>query len=66
MKSYTTKDLIKLLTEADPTGNKQLYMDDRDGNGDVPCWMVIDWQSEKCLCLSIADLDSNIITETHT
>lgn len=66
MKSYTTKDLIKLLTEADPTGNKQLYMDDRDGNGDVPCWMVIDWQSNDSICLSIADMDSSIITESQS
>jgi hypothetical protein len=66
MKSYTTSDLIKLLTEADPKGTKQIYMDDRDGNGDVPCWVVIDWQSDKSICLSIADLNSSIITNTQS
>lgn len=66
MKSYTTNDLIKLLTEADPGGTKQLYMNDGDGNGDVPCGVVIDWQSDRCLCLSIADLDSSIITESQS
>jgi hypothetical protein len=66
MKSYTTTDLIKLLTEADPAGNKQIYMDDGDGNGDVPCGMVIDWQSDESICLSIADINSSVITDTQS
>jgi hypothetical protein len=66
MKSYTTTDLVKLLTEADPAGKKQLYMNDGDGNGDVPCGIVIDWQSDECLCLSIADIDSSTVTDIHS
>jgi hypothetical protein len=66
MKSYTTSDLIKLLTEADPAGKKQIYMNDGDGNGDVPCGMDIDWQSDESICLSITDINSSVITNTQS